>query len=248
MRSPPDAPPVSKVLDIPFRIEFFDTLPSTQDEVRRRLEAGESVHGLVIRAAAQAAGRGRRAHDWSSALGGSYQTLAVRLPMPLPKGGVVSVALAVGLAETLPRYGARVGVKWPNDLLYRGRKLGGVLAEHARGHLLVGVGVNVNNPVPEDFASLRGWDVEGVHMVVLEGLARGLNALSEPHTLPERFAPFDLLAGQKVGFASSRAGEGVTEGIAQGVTPEGFLKVSCADGDRLLQGERLVHYTLKPGL
>ena len=236
------------MLDVPFRIESFDTLPSTQDEVRRRLEAGEAVHGLVVRAAAQGAGRGRRARDWSSALGGSYQTLAVRSPAPLLKGGVVSVALAVGLAETLPLYGARVGIKWPNDLLYRGRKLGGILAEHARGHLLVGVGVNVNNPVPETYASLRGWDVEGVHMVVLEGLARGLNAFSEPRTLPERFAPFDLLAGQKVGFASGGAGEGVTEGIAQGVTPEGFLKVSCADGVRLLQGERLVRYTLKPGL
>ena len=158
------------------------------------------------------------------------------------------MALAVGLAETLPLYGARVGVKWPNDLLYRGRKLGGILAEHARGHLLVGVGMNVNNPVPETFASLKGWDVEGVHMVVLEGLARGLNALSEPHTLPERFAPFDLLAGQKVGFAGSSVGEGVTEGVAQGVTLEGFLKVSCADGVRFLQNERLVHYVLKPEL
>ena len=60
------------------------------------------------------------------------------------------MALAVGLAETFPTYGARVGIKWPNDILYKGRKLGGILAEHARGHLLVGVGVNVNNRVPED--------------------------------------------------------------------------------------------------
>ena len=37
-------------------------------------------------------------------------------------------------------------------------------------------------------------------MVVLEGLARGLDLALEPHTLPERFAPYDLLAGQRVGF------------------------------------------------
>ncbi len=244
LRSPPDTPPGPTALNLPFRIEAFDTLPSTQDEMRARLERGENVHGLVIRAAVQEAARGRRARDWSSALGGSYQTLAVRSGAPPPSRGVVSVALAVGLAETFPTYGARVSIKWPNDLLYKGRKLGGILAEHARGHLLVGVGVNVNNSVPKDFASLRGWDVEGVHMVVLEGLACGL-AL-EPHTLPQRFAPFDLLAGQKVSFSSSgRAGESVTEGVAAGVTPEGLLKVTCADGVRLLGGERLVHYTLK---
>ena len=237
LRSPPE-------LNIPFRIETFDTLSSTQDAMRARLERGAEVHGLVIRAAVQEAGRGRRARDWSSARGGSYQTLAVRLPAPPLSGrGVVSVALALGLAETFPTYGARVGIKWPNDLLYKGRKLGGVLTEHARGHLLIGVGVNVNNNVPETFAALKGWDVEGVHMVVLEGLARGLNALLEPDALPERFAPYDLLRGQKVGFMDSN--EGLTEGTAEGVTSEGFLKVACADGVRLLGGERLVHYTLK---
>ena len=237
MRSP-------REVNIPFRIETFDTLSSTQDAMRARLEKGENVHGLVIRAAAQEAGRGRRARDWSSARGGSYQTLAVQFPAPPLLGrGVVSVALAVGLAETFPTYGARVSIKWPNDILYKGRKLGGILAEYARGHLLVGVGVNVNNDVSQDFAALKGWDVEGVHMVVLEGLARGLNILLEPHTLPERFAPYDLLSSQKVGFMNSSGG--VTEGAAEGVTSEGFLKVACADGDRLLGGERLVHYTLK---
>ena len=214
--------------------------------MRARLERGEEVHGLVIRAAAQEAGRGRRARDWSSARGGSYQTLAVRYGAPLPNRGVVSVALAVGLAETFPTYGARVSIKWPNDILYKGRKLGGILAEVARGHLLVGVGVNVNNPVPQDFAALKGWDVEGVHMVVLEGLARGFNALLKPDTLPERFAPYDLLRGQKVSFMDSSGG--VREGTAEGVTSKGFLKVACADGVRLLGGERLVSYTLKPTL
>ena len=216
--------------------------------MRARLEVGAEVHGLVIRAAAQEAGRGRRARDWSSARGGSYQTLAVRYGVLLPNRGVVSVALAVGLAETFPTYGARVSIKWPNDILYKGRKLGGILAEVARGHLLVGVGVNVNNPVPQDFAALKGWDVEGVHMVVLEGLARGLNALLEPDTLPERFAPYDLLRGQKVGFMDTGHAEDVIEGVAEGVTTEGLLRVRSADGVRLLGGERLVSYTLKPTL
>ena len=62
-----------------FNIQTFDTLSSTQDEMRLRLEHGEPIHGLVIRALEQTAGRGQRARDWLSNKGGSYQTIAVAM-------------------------------------------------------------------------------------------------------------------------------------------------------------------------
>ena len=93
-------------LAIAFRIESVDALPSTQAEARARLDRGEDVDGLVVRALEQTQGRGRRGRPWLSGPGGSYQTLAVRDPEPprLAAGGS-AIAVAIGLAGTLAAYG-----------------------------------------------------------------------------------------------------------------------------------------------
>ncbi len=216
-------------LAIAFRIETFETLPSTQSEARSRLERGEDVAGLVVRAARQTQGRGRRDRRWESAPGGSYQTLVVRDPAPpsLGRGGA-AVAVAVGLAETFAGYGVRAAVKWPNDLYYRERKLGGVLTEYLRGHLLVGVGINVGNEPPPGAVALRGWDPEGVHGAVLAGIQRGLDAWGDDESgLPERFARYDALLGRTV---SVESGQTVVTGEALGVDPRGCLLLATAEG------------------
>jgi len=216
-------------LAIAFRIETFETLPSTQSEARSRLERGDGVTGLVVRAARQTQGRGRRDRRWESPPGGSYQTLVVRDPAPpsLGRGGS-AIAVAVGLAETFAGYGVRAAVKWPNDLYYRERKLGGILTEYLRGHLLVGVGINVGNEPPPGATALRGWDLEGVHGAVLEGIQRGLDAWSDDESgLPERFARHDALLGRTVRVESGKA---VVTGEALGVDARGCLLLATAEG------------------
>lgn len=223
-------------LELPFRIETHALLPSTQDAMRERLERGEEVHGLVIRALEQTAGRGSRARDWRSGRGGSYQTLAARDAVP-PVLAVPHAALAVGigLAETLPEYGLQVRLKWPNDLLYRGKKVGGILCEAARAHLLVGVGVNVENEVPTGATALRGLDVEGVSNMVLAGVQRGLERLAEGLELPRAFAPHDALYGQEV---EVRLGGAWRRGVARGVDEAGCLLLETEDGlTRLCHGQ-----------
>lgn len=229
---------------LPFKIVDFDALPSTQDEARRRLEAGEDVHGLVVRAARQSAARGQRARDWSAGLGGSYQTLIVReVGLRGPSQPQAAVVLALGLAQTLQRYGVQVGLKWPNDLYYRGKKLAGVLVEGVRGHLLVGVGLNVANEVPEGAVGLRGWDVEGAHMVVLEGLQSGLIHLADPNfRLPDAYAPFDLLLGQALEL---QVGKVVQAGTGAGVDAQGRLRVQQQGGVTSYAGGRLRRFSLR---
>ena len=194
---------------------------STQDLMKARLLAGERVHGSVLRAEAQTHGRGRRARDWQSGVGGSYQTLAVHLP-ELRAQPRASVAVALGLAQTLPRYGVKVGVKWPNDLFYRQKKLAGVLLEYTHHHLLIGVGVNVNNETPPGAVGLRGWDVAGVHAVVLEGVQVGLGLLDAPD-LAAAYAPYDVLFGQEVEMVSQG---NVISGVARGISERGCLCVA----------------------
>src|SRR5690554_639511 len=107
-----------------WRIEEHASLASTQDELRKRLNAGNEVAGLVIRAARQSAGRGQRARDWFSAEGGSWQSAALR-------GSVspgVALFMGIGIAQAFQPVldPDRLLLKWPNDLLYRGRKAGGI--------------------------------------------------------------------------------------------------------------------------
>lgn len=230
------------------RILDFDSLPSTQDDLRRRLLAGNEVHGLVVRAACQTAARGQWTRDWQAGRGGSYQTLAVRDPALTDPHALsivkphAALTLALGLAEVLPVYGVQVGLKWPNDVFYCGKKLAGVLVEAVQGHLLVGVGMNVNNDVPDGATGLRGWDVEGVHMVVLEGLQRGLAHLGDPaFGLPEAYAPFDLLFGQPLELL---VGGALHTGTGAGVDDRGRLRLAGADGDAVYSGQ-LVRYGLR---
>lgn len=227
-----------------FKIVDFAALPSTQDEARRRLEAGAEVHGVVVRAASQSAARGQRARDWSSGVGGSYQTLIVReAELRGPSQPQAAVVLALGLAQVLQRYGVQVGLKWPNDLYYRGKKLAGVLVEAVQGHLLVGVGLNVANEVPEGAVGLRGWDVEGAHMVVLEGLQEGLAHLADPSfRLPDAYAPFDLLLDQALELQSGGA-ERV--GTGAGVDAQGRLRVRESEGVTSYASARLLRFSLR---
>ncbi len=225
---------------IPFKIQAFDTLPSTQDELRRRLEAGEDVHGLVIQAAQQTAGRGQRARDWHATEGGSYQTLAVRFESAPPP--YAALVFALGIAEVMPTYGVQVGLKWPNDLYYRGKKLAGLLVEQVQGHLLIGVGLNVNNEVPEGAVGLRGWDVQGANMIVLEGLGRGFAHLEdEALSLSRVYAPFDLLLGEQVEILTAT---GLETGVAAGVDPSGRLLLQQGE-TRTAYAGRLQTFSLR---
>ena len=225
---------------MPLKIEDVGVVTSTQDVMKARLERGERVHGLVLRAAAQTLGRGQRSKTWQSGAGGSYQTLAVHLPEATRLNSRASIAVAVGLAQTLPRYGVKVGIKWPNDLYYRRKKLAGILLEQTHHHLLIGVGVNVNNEVPPGAVGLRGWDLAGVHGVVLEGVQAGLSLLDAP--LAAAYAPFDLLYGQEVEGVSR--GERIV-GTARGADEDGGLRLERTAGRVDVFRGTLTRFTLR---
>lgn len=231
-------------LAIAFRIEEHALLPSTQATLKGRIEAGEDVDGLVLRARAQERGSGRRGRAWASEEGGSYQSLALRLaPGAAWAAGPVALHVALGIAEVLHGYGARVRIKWPNDLYYLGRKLAGILVETVRGHLVVGVGVNVANRPPEGTTALVGWDLQGVHAAVLEGVQRGLDAAADGAPLAARYAPFDELAGRRVEVDDGALRAGVAAGVDEAgcllLRGEGGVTRCCRGTVRSIGGTEL---------
>jgi len=217
-----------------FVLERHASVASTQDVLRRRLAAGEVVADVAVRSLEQTAGRGRRGTVWRSAPGGSYQSVA--LPMvgsPTSSGGgtaptaLLPVALSVGVASALTRAGARTLVKWPNDLVLGGRKLGGIIVELVAGVAVAGIGVNVENDVPEGVAALRGWDVDTVGDLVLLGVRRAWLALaSGPTAVREGFAAVDWLRDKAVVMAGA-----VGAGRAGGIDAAGCLLLMNAAGN-----------------
>ncbi len=114
---------------------------STQDDAAAGLRAGAG-HGAVFAAERQTRGRGRRGRRWVTTPGGLLFSLVAR--GAAAGGGWVTMAAAVGAARALEDCtGAAASIKWPNDLLLGGAKVGGVLVETIGPHAVVGVGLNL---------------------------------------------------------------------------------------------------------
>lgn len=103
-----------------FRIESYEAITSTNDRIKRAIDAGEP-EGLAARALVQTAGYGRQGRTWQSPLGGMYQSFLLR--PDVPPAQLPTLSLLVGLAvrraviELVPALSDRVQVKWPNDLV-----------------------------------------------------------------------------------------------------------------------------------
>jgi BirA family biotin operon repressor/biotin-[acetyl-CoA-carboxylase] ligase len=151
-----------------------------------RAVADGAGHGDVFVAGRQTAGRGRRGRRWDSPAGNLHVSLVVEPPPDARIGQLAFVAaLGAGAAiDELAPAGARLGYKWPNDLLLNGRKVGGILIEAMTGDMrvgavIVGVGINLVH-APDD----AGWPAtslcaEGAPELAigpaLEALCRGFH-------------------------------------------------------------------------
>jgi BirA family transcriptional regulator, biotin operon repressor / biotin---[acetyl-CoA-carboxylase] ligase len=189
---------------------------------RARALAG-AVHGTVVTAEEQTAGRGRQGREWVAAPGDAL-LMSVVLRQATP---ALPLAAAVALCEALP---VAAAIKWPNDIWIDRRKVAGILVEArpAEGWAVLGIGVNVHSAPPiEHVTSLRSA------LSVEELLARLLSALdgwlSRP--LPEVLAAWrsrDALLGQPVRWQNG-SGEGV------GIDESGALLVDTGSGVVALQ-------------
>ena len=137
----------------PLDIEVVDQVGSTSTELLRRAQRRD-IHGQVLAAEWQTAGRGRRGKVWTAVAGGSL-TFSIGWRYEQGAGFLAGLSLAVGVAvvKALEAEGlAGVELKWPNDLVHKHLKVGGILVElngDALGPsiVVVGVGLNVRLPV-----------------------------------------------------------------------------------------------------
>jgi BirA family transcriptional regulator, biotin operon repressor / biotin---[acetyl-CoA-carboxylase] ligase len=137
---------------LPLAIEVVDQIESTSSELMRRTQRRD-VHRVALAAEWQTAGRGRRGRAWTAIAGGSL-TFSLGWNFEQGAGFLAGLSLAVGVAavRALEAEGFRdVALKWPNDLIHRHLKVGGILIELNGDALgptttVIGVGLNVRLP------------------------------------------------------------------------------------------------------
>lgn len=142
-------------------LHCLDEVDSTNSDLARR--GPQAPHGTVVWAERQSAGRGRRGRSWygvpgkslcfSLLLRPSETGTASRTPHPFPSW--IPLASALGVATGIAAVtGIKPQLKWPNDILIEGKKLGGLLCESLAGSdgpsLVIGIGLNVALK-PEDY-------------------------------------------------------------------------------------------------
>lgn len=223
----------------------LDECESTNDLALVHARAG-AVHGTVITADRQSAGRGRLGRTWASPPGTNlYLSAIVRSPRPLAELAPLTLALGIGVVDAVRAEGVAAQLKWPNDVLVGTRKLAGILCEACpepgRGNatdscVVAGIGINVNVRAAElpaevaaratSIADQRGGPVDRA------AFTRGLLATLEPWI--DRF-----LAGGVPAIAAAweaRLATGLTlrtgghTGTALGLDRDGALRLRDAHG------------------
>jgi len=237
-----------------FAIDILDRCASTSTLLLDRAQEG-AASGSVAVCEAQTAGRGRRGRAWLSAPEDSLTfSLLWRFPGGTPPLAGLSLAVGVAVVRALEAMGATgVGLKWPNDILAEGAKLGGILVEtmteSGRHVAVIGIGLNVR--LPKRIAAALDMPAGALSAVMpcapsrnrlLAGLLDGLAAMLDEFTRAG-FAAFiaewrarNVYAGQRVVILAE--GAAPVEGRCAGVDSDGALLLETEHGlRRIVSGD-----------
>jgi len=188
----------------------------------------------------QVMGRGRAGKKWVGNLGGIWVTL--RFPLHHENAGLTTAAIPLIVANVLEKAcDVKAAIKWPNDLIYGGKKLAGVLVEGEayRGRVVldVGVGINVNNepPLPGSTSLKhvlkRKVPRNTILSLLIGQVARIDKLLDEPEELTKRFREKLITLNRRVRVVTT---EGVVEGEAVDITDLGELVVRAGGVEKII--------------
>lgn len=229
-----------------YRLEVYDSLDSTNDTAIAAARGGVPA-GLVVTARRQLAGRGRHGRQWTSPEGNLYCSVLLRPECPVAAAAQLSFVAAVALSECLAAHlpdSKHLGCKWPNDILYDGAKLAGILiesqgrADSETDWVVIGSGVNLihcppDTPYPATHLRRAGATI--CPGTLLGEYVRMLD-IWYGHWKRDGFSPVRdawlaracYLGEEMVARTGSRQWRGIFEGLGN----DGALQLRLADGSR----------------
>lgn len=228
-------------------IHYEETVESTQ-KIAHGLASEGLPEGTVVLAEEQLSGKGRMNRKWySPKFTGVWMSLILRPNIPLTKAPQLTLLTAVAIVQAIEEVtGLKPEIKWPNDILIKGRKITGILtelqAEADRIHsIIIGIGINVNQQT-EDFpeelrATASSLSIEAGGLISRASLIRSIFKQFEKLYLlylEKGFFPIKLLwEGYAVSIGKNLKARTLThviEGKALGITDEGVLKIEDQAG------------------
>ncbi|HEX5421073.1 MAG TPA: biotin--[acetyl-CoA-carboxylase] ligase [Gammaproteobacteria bacterium] len=247
------------------RLDLFAELGSTNSYLLSRVPEPGRMN--VCLAEFQNAGRGRRGRRWTAPFASGLCLSAgwqfAETPPELP---ALTLAIGVAARRVLERLASlRVALKWPNDLVWNDRKLGGILVETVTGagggcYAVAGLGLNVALP-PASLREISDWPKGATDLKAAMGGSpprRAVLAAALIESLAELFSTYgatgfspyrgelaaaDYLNGRRVSVASASE---ILRGTARGLDADGALRVEVAAGcyRRVVSGE----VSVRPGV
>jgi BirA family biotin operon repressor/biotin-[acetyl-CoA-carboxylase] ligase len=224
--------------DLIREIYYYEVTDSTNQRAKELKKPG-----VLIIAERQTAGRGRFGRTWISEPGGLYFSLTLPKSMPIEDVPKLTLTSGVAVAEAI---GGRI--KWTNDILIHGKKVCGILCELTgeieNPLIIVGIGINVNNPAPKEFNAISLKDVYGKNLNRSEILGRVLTNFAKYYKMliegrwneiRERWKQLSDTLGKEI---MVRVAGREIRGLALNIDEDGALILKCDERiERVFSGE-----------
>ena len=216
-------------------IKYYPELDSTNSKAWE-LISEKAENGTVIITDNQLKGRGRQSNKWISTPGKSLTFSIILYPNAMPSQiNLYSLIAGLAITDCLIDYGIQAKLKWPNDILINGKKVGGILCESKISggvikSIVIGIGINVNEPIEAFPNNLRKnatalmiesgtqYQIEILLANILNHLEHRIQNQDETYLQILDWEKFCAHLGQKVTF---HIGREIVTGIFKGLTETG---------------------------
>ncbi len=209
-----------------FEIYWFEEVSSTMEIAKKFAKQGKEIVALAEK---QISGRGRLGRFWHSPEGGLWLSISLvksLLPEVIPLLTYVASLATLFAIEEVAKISP--SIKWPNDILYKEKKLAGILLERGQDYVILGIGINVNNPLTLEenkgtsLKEVLGREVDRLSLLtaLLKSLKRFLTWKKE--NIISLWETKCATLGKKVKVLTSY---GEITGVAKGLSKEGALLV-----------------------
>lgn len=235
------------------KIYYYDEVDSTNTLAKKIAKTSEE--GTIVIAETQTGGRGRLGRKWISPMGGVWLSIILKPQIPVAQAPDITLISGLAAAKAIRRYALDAKIKWPNDVLIKGKKVCGILTEigvenERISYIIVGIGVDANVDIesfPEEIregsTSLRrelGREINRVEFVqgLLQEFETAYNEFKQrgfPGLL-EEWRRLSATIGEWVQIATPNK---TLYGRAIGVDSQGALIVETEDGvlEKIIAGE-----------